>query len=81
MKSYIEKIQNKQSLTFDESKSAFKILMEGKADENEIFDFLTGLSSKGETSDEIAGGVYVLRNKSKRVNIKMYRYMRTVVMV
>ncbi len=70
MKSYIEKIQNKQSLTFDESKSAFKILMEGKADENEIFDFLTGLSSKGETSDEIAGGVYVLRNKSKRVNIK-----------
>ena len=70
MKNYIEKIQNKQSLTFEESKSAFKILMEGKADENEIFDFLTGLSSKGETSDEIAGGVYVLRNKSKRVNVK-----------
>ena len=70
MKNYIEKIQNKQNLTFEESKSAFKILMEGKADENEIFDFLTGLSSKGETSDEIAGGVYVLRNKSKRVNIK-----------
>ena len=70
MKNYIEKIQNKQSLTFEESKSAFKILMEGKADENEIFDFLTGLASKGETSDEIAGGVYVLRNKSKRVNIK-----------
>ena len=69
MKNYIEKIQNKQSLTFEESKSAFKILMEGKADENEIFDFLTGLSSKGETSDEIAGGVYILRNKSKRVNV------------
>ncbi len=70
MKNYIEKIQNKQSLTFEESKSAFQILMEGKANENEIFDFLTGLSSKGETSDEIAGGVYVLRNKSKRVNVK-----------
>ena len=70
MKNYIEKIQNKQNLTFEESKSAFKILMEGKANENEIFNFLTGLSSKGETSDEIAGGVYVLRNKSKRVNIK-----------
>ena len=27
------------------------------------------LSSKGESSDEIAGGVYVLRQKSKRVNI------------
>ena len=69
MKNYIEKIQNKKNLTFEESKSAFNILMEGKADENEIFDFLTGLSSKGETSDEIAGGVYILRNKSKRVNV------------
>ena len=69
MKNYIEKIQNKKNLTFEESKSAFNILMEGKADENEIFDFLTGLSLKGETSDEIAGGVYVLRNKSKRVNV------------
>ena len=69
MKKFIEKIQNKQSLTFEESKSAFEILMEGKAKENEIFDFLTGLSSKGETSDEIAGGVYILRNKSKRVNV------------
>ena len=70
MKNYIEKIKNKQSLTFEESKTAFEILMEGKADENEIFDFLTGLSLKGETSDEIAGGVSVLRNKSKRVNVE-----------
>ena len=70
MKNYIKKIQNKQSLTFEESKTAFEILMEGKADENEIFDFLTGLSLKGETSDEIAGGVSVLRNKSKRVNVE-----------
>ena len=69
MKNYIEKIQNNQNLTFDESKSAFEVLMEGKAEENEIFDFLTSLSKKGETSDEIAGGVYVLRNKSKRVNV------------
>ncbi len=70
MKNYIEKIKNQQSLTFEESKSAFEVLMEGKAQENEIYDFLTGLSSKGETSDEIAGGVYVLRNKSKRVNVE-----------
>ena len=44
--------------------------MEGKALENEIFDFLNLLSAKGETSDEIAGGVYALRNKSKRVNVR-----------
>jgi len=57
-------------LSFNESKAAFEILMEGKASEDEIFDFLTLLSSKGEVSDEIAGGVYVLRNKSKRVNVQ-----------
>jgi anthranilate phosphoribosyltransferase len=43
--------------------------MTGKASEEEIYDFLTLLSDKGEVSDEIAGGVYVLREKSKRVNI------------
>ena len=69
MKQFIAKIKEKQNLTFDESKAAFEILMEGKANDQEIFDFLTLLSAKGEASDEIAGGVYVLRNKSKRVNV------------
>ena len=50
-------------------KSAFEILMTGKAEDQEIFDFLTLLSEKGEVSDEIAGGVFVLRDKSKRVNV------------
>jgi anthranilate phosphoribosyltransferase len=70
MKKYLEKLKSKQNLSFNESKEAFEILMEGKALENEIFDFLNLLSAKGETSDEIAGGVYVLRNKSKRVNVR-----------
>ena len=70
MKQFIEKIRNKENLTFDESKAAFELLMDGKAEDQEIFDFLTLLSAKGEVSDEIAGGVYVLRNKSKRVSVK-----------
>ena len=69
MKVFLEKLDNKQDLTFEESKAAFEILMNGKASDDEIFNFLTLLSAKGEVSDEIAGGVYVLRNKSKRVNI------------
>ena len=69
MKQFIEKIKNKENLSFEESKAAFELLMEGKAEEQEIFDFLTLLSIKGEASDEIAGGVFVLRNKSKRVNV------------
>ena len=70
MKIFLEKLNNKQNLTFEESKTAFEILMDGKASDNEIFDFLTLLSAKGEVADEIAGGVYILRNKSKRVNVQ-----------
>ena len=70
MRQYIDRIKNKQNLSFEESKAAFEILMEGDANEQEIYDFLTFLSAKGEASDEIAGGVYVLRNKSKRVNVE-----------
>ena len=70
MKQFIEKIKSKKDLSFEESKSAFEVLMEGKAEDQEIYDFLTLLSAKGEASDEIAGGVYVLRNKSKRVNVE-----------
>ena len=69
MKDFVDKIRGKQDLSFDESKAAFEILMEGKANDQEIFDFLTLLSEKGETSNEIAGGVYILREKSKRVNV------------
>jgi len=69
MKEFLSKLKNNENLSFDESKSAFEIIMEGKALDDEIYDFLTLLSKKGESSSEIAGGVYVLRNKSKRVNI------------
>ena len=69
MKDFVDKIRAKQDLSFDESKAAFEILMEGEANDQEIFDFLTLLSEKGETSNEIAGGVYILREKSKRVNV------------
>ena len=46
MKRFIEKINNKEDLSFEESKAAFKLLMEGKVNEQDIFDFLTFLSQK-----------------------------------
>ncbi len=67
MDRYINKIKNNQNLTFDESKLVFQTLMAGEANDEQIFNFLTLLSKKGETSDEIAGGVFVLREMSKRV--------------
>jgi anthranilate phosphoribosyltransferase len=36
--------------------------------ENLIYKFLINLSAKGETAEEIAGGVHVLRNKALKVN-------------
>ncbi len=69
MQKFINKIEKKQDLSFEESIAAFKLLMEGKANDQEIFDFLTKLTSKGEASNEIAGGVYILREKAKRVKI------------
>ena len=69
MEQILEKLRMKEDLTFEESKSAFELLMTGKANEEEIYNFLTLLSKKGEVSDEIAGGVYVLREKSKRVKV------------
>jgi len=70
MEKFLKKLKNKENLNFKESKVAFEILMNGKASDDEIYSFLTLLSDKGEASDEIAGGVFVLRNKSKRVNVK-----------
>jgi len=70
MEKILKKLKNRNNLNFEESKFAFEILMSGKASEEEIYSFLTLLSDKGEVSDEIAGGVFVLRNKSKRVNVQ-----------
>ena len=46
MEKILEKLRQKENLTFDESKSAFELLMTGKASEDEIYSFLTLLSEK-----------------------------------
>ncbi len=69
MDQILEKLKKRENLSFEESKSTFELLMTGKANEDQIYDFLTLLSDKGEVADEIAGGVYVLRDKSKRVSV------------
>ena len=69
MNEIIEKLRKRQDLSFEQSKSAFENIMTGKAKEEEIHDFLIASSSKGETPEEIAGGVYVLRDKATKVNV------------
>ena len=68
MKDIIENLKKGQSLTFEESKFLFFSLMEGKFDETTIIEILEELNKKGETKDELAGGIYVLRNKASKVN-------------
>ena len=46
MKNFIKKIKDKINLSFDESKSVFNILMNGKANDEEIFDFLTSICQR-----------------------------------
>ena len=46
MDQILEKLKNKQDLTFEQSKTAFEILMTGKATDVEIFSFLTLLSER-----------------------------------
>jgi len=68
MTDIIENLKKGQSLTFEESKSLFYSLMEGKFNETAIIEILESLIKKGETKDELAGGIYVLRDKASKVN-------------
>ena len=63
----INNISKGKNLSFEESKSIFLSIMSGKMNENLIYNFLVNLSAKGETADEIAGGVYTLREKALKV--------------
>ena len=63
-----EKLKKGQNLSFKESKILFSELMEGKHDESSIIDILENLLAKGETKDELAGGIYILRKKASKVN-------------
>ena len=68
MSNLLEKLQKGQNLSFENSKTLFAGLMEGKYDETTIIKILEALLNKGETKDELAGGIYVLREKASKVN-------------
>tara|TARA_X000001036_G_scaffold382089_1_gene374575 strand:+ start:13 stop:1008 length:996 start_codon:yes stop_codon:yes gene_type:complete len=63
-----EKLKKGQNLSFEESRVLFSELMEGKHEKNTIIELLDALLKKGETKDELAGGIYILREKASKVN-------------
>jgi anthranilate phosphoribosyltransferase len=68
MTNIVENLIKGQNLSFEESKSIFSNLMEGKYNESSVIEILEAFIKKGETKDELAGGIYVLRDKASRVN-------------
>ncbi len=68
MTDIIKNLKQGQNLTFEESKTLFSNLMKGSYDENKIIEILEALIKKGETKDELAGGIYILRDKANKVN-------------
>ncbi len=69
MNSIVEKLYNKENLSFEEAKNLFTQIMEGKFQDEKIISLLESFILKGETKDELAGGIYVLRDKATRVNV------------
>ena len=65
----IKKLENKEDLSVDQTKFLFNKIMNKEMDNKEISKILTELANKGEHSDEIVGGVTVLREKSLKVKI------------
>lgn len=67
LRSHIAKIAAGETLSFDEAKAAFNIIMSGEATPSQIGGFLMALRMRGETVDEISGAVATMREKMLRV--------------
>ena len=61
LKPFIAKVADGKALTRAEAETAFAVMMSGEATPSQIGGFLMALRVRGETVDEIAGAVSVLR--------------------
>jgi anthranilate phosphoribosyltransferase len=67
LRPFIAKVASGQSLTAEEARGAFDVMMSGNATPSQIGGFLMALRVRGETVDEITGAVSVMREKMTRV--------------
>jgi anthranilate phosphoribosyltransferase len=63
LKTIIGKVAAGETLSREEARQAFDVIMSGEATPVQIGAFLTGLRLRGETVDEIAGAVATMRDK------------------
>jgi anthranilate phosphoribosyltransferase len=67
LRALIAKVADGKSLSREEAKDAFDVMMSGEATPTQIGGFLMALRVKGETVDEITGAVETMREKMLRV--------------
>lgn len=68
LKPHIAKVASGATLSFEEAKDAFGIIMSGDATPGQIGGFLMALRVRGETIEEIGGAVSTMRDKMVRVD-------------
>jgi anthranilate phosphoribosyltransferase len=68
LKTHIAKVAAGNSLSFDEAREAFDIIMSGDATPGQIGGFLMALRVRGETVGELSGAVATMRDKMLRVS-------------
>jgi anthranilate phosphoribosyltransferase len=66
---YIQKLARGESLSQEESEGAMREIMSGRASPAQIAAYLTALSIKGPTPEEIAGAARVMRQMATRIEV------------
>lgn len=69
IKTALSKVVEQQSLTSDEMMTVMRLIMSGQCEDAQIGAFLVALRMKGETIDEIAGAVKVMRELASGVEV------------
>ncbi|RYG74254.1 anthranilate phosphoribosyltransferase [Lentibacillus lipolyticus] len=75
MKQYLEKLMNRENLTFQEMKDVAATSFESDITESQLASLLTALRTKGETPEEIAGLAAVIRSQSSQTTDSLVNVM------
>jgi anthranilate phosphoribosyltransferase len=67
---YIEKIKNKQNLSYEEMSDGMSELFSGKTSDIQNLEFLSSLTTKGETDDELLGMLDKMNEFSLKIHLK-----------
>jgi len=70
IKELIIKLQNKEDLSYDEVSEAMTVILGGNTSDQENADFLSNLSEKGETDDELLGMLDKMQAYSLKITPK-----------